>query len=108
VKLGEIAYARSGDKGENSNIGIAAINPKDYPFLCQFLTEDRVGQFFRKWNPRGVKRYELPKIYALNFILYQVLDGGASLNLRVDAQGKALGQALLQLDVTDAYAAYPH
>lgn len=106
MKLGDIAYARSGDKGGHVNIGLIAQDPKDYPFLCAFLEEKRVQTYFGKWKPVSVKRFALPKIHALNFMLYEVLDGGASLNLRADAQGKAFGQALLQMNISDAYTSY--
>lgn len=95
--LRDIAYARSGDKGSHVNIGVIALEPKDYAFLCTFLTEERVKEYFALLHPQKVVRYELPNLHALNFLLYDVLNGGASLNLHVDAQGKALGQALLQM-----------
>lgn len=95
--LKEIAYARSGDKGSNVNIGVIAIHPEDYQKLYSFLTEERVLKYFSKFNPKSVKRFELPNLNALNFILFDVLQGGGSVNLRIDAQGKTFGQALLQM-----------
>jgi hypothetical protein len=97
--LKEIAYARSGDKGSHVNIGLIAKKPEDYPFLLSYLTAEKVKLYFAELNPKEVIRYELPNLHALNFVLKDVLDGGASLNLRIDAQGKALGQALLSLCV---------
>lgn len=97
-KLYEIAHARSGDKGNNVNIAIFANTQKDYEFLKIFLTEEKVFLFFQELKPIHVKRYEVPNLQAFNFILTGVLEGGGSLSLRVDAQGKALGQALLELE----------
>lgn len=98
-QLKNIAYARSGDKGAHVNIGVIAITSTDYAYLTSFLTEERVKTYFAALNPTRVIRYELPNLAALNFILEDVLDGGASLNLRIDAQGKALGQAILEMEI---------
>jgi len=99
AKLKTIAYARSGDKGSHANIGVIAIKKEDYPKLLELLTEERVKHFFADLNPKKVIRYALPNLLALNFVLEGVLDGGASLNLRLDAQGKALGQLLLEMEL---------
>lgn len=80
--LKELAYARSGDKGSSANIGVIAYTEQDYRFLCEHLTADRVGDFFKCLAPRSVKRYELPNLWALNFVLTGVLDGGGSRSLR--------------------------
>lgn len=98
--LKEIAYARSGDKGSSVNIGVIALKQEDYPFLVGQLTEEKVAAYFSALKPKRVRRFLLPNLAALNFILEGVLDGGASLNLRSDAQGKALGQALLQIELS--------
>lgn len=103
-KLIEIAYARSGDKGGSANIGVIAIRDEDYPYLKQILTEERVQRFFSALHPKKVVRYELPNLSAINFILEGVLDGGGSLSLRIDAQGKALGQAILQMPLDEESA----
>lgn len=100
--LREIAYARSGDKGSDVNIGVIAKKPEDYPFLLTYLTAEKVKLYFVDLNPKEVVRYELPNLHAMNFVLKDVLEGGASLNLRIDAQGKALGQALLSMSL-EAY-----
>jgi hypothetical protein len=99
MKLKTIAYARSGDKGAHANIGVIAIHERDYPKLLELLTEARVQGFFADLKPKKVIRYALPNLLALNFVLEGVLDGGASLNLRLDAQGKALGQLLLEMEI---------
>ena len=95
-----IAYARSGDKGSNANIGVISYTPENYPLLVRWLTADRVEQFFKPLGVTKVVRYELPNLGALNFVLYDVLAGGASRSLMYDSQGKALAQALLEMQVT--------
>jgi len=97
IRLGDIAHARSGDKGSSANVGIIAYTPEGYTFLQRALTEERVEEYFKPLGPTKVTRYELPNLGALNFLLEGVLAGGGSRSLRVDAQGKALGQAILEL-----------
>lgn len=99
VPLYEIAYARSGDKGSGANIGVISRSEKNYPLLVKQLTEKRVAEFFKHLNPVKVKRYELPNLWALNFVLEGVLMGGGSRSLRADAQGKALGQAIMEMPI---------
>lgn len=104
VPLRRIAYARSGDKGANSNIGVIAYTAAGYEFLQKYLTQDKVEKYFKRLGVTSVIRYELPNLGALNFILRDALDGGGSRSLRIDSQGKALGQAILEMPVpiTDA------
>lgn len=97
MKLKELAYARSGDKGSNVNIGVIAYTGENYIFLREHLTEKRVASYFSRLGSREVKRFELPNLHAFNFVLYGALEGGGSVSLRTDAQGKALGQAILQM-----------
>jgi hypothetical protein len=97
MKLKDLAFARSGDKGANANIGVIARDRASYEFLRLHLTEEKVTEYFRDLGSRRVKRYELPNLLAFNFVLYGALDGGGSVSLRTDAQGKALGQAILQM-----------
>lgn len=99
LQLRQIAYARSGDKGSNVNIGVIAYTEDGYAFLEKYLTEEKVNAFFKLLHPKKVIRYKLPNLWALNFILEGVLDGGGSLSLHLDAQGKALGQALLEMPI---------
>lgn len=99
--LKDIAYARSGDKGPHVNIGVIAKKPEDYSFLLSYLTPERIKLYFMELNPKDIVRYELPNLHAMNFILKDVLEGGASLNLRIDAQGKAIGQALLSMSLEE-------
>jgi hypothetical protein len=98
MKLKEIAYARSGDKGGNANIGVIARNRAGYDFLKTHLTEEKVARYFHALGSRKVKRFELPNLMAFNFVLYGALDGGGSVSLRTDAQGKALSSAILQMN----------
>lgn len=100
ILLGTLAHARSGDKGNSSNIAVIAYSPEAYAFLEKALTSDKVKVFFQGLGVRAIHRYELPNLCALNFVLEGVLDGGGSRSLRTDAQGKALGQAILEMELT--------
>lgn len=106
IRLGKIAYARSGDKGAGANVGVIAHTADGFAFLRRTLTAERVEAFFSHATPGRVIRYELPNLLALNFVLPTILDGGGSVSLRVDAQGKALGQAILEMpiEVPDDFA----
>ena len=95
--LYEFAHARSGDKGNHANIGVIAYQQQDYDHLCRHLTAERVAEFFATLHPVRVERFELPKLWAINFMLYDCLAGGASRSLRIDTQGKLLGTAILEL-----------
>lgn len=97
--LGQIAHARSGDKGNHANIGVVANDRAAYDRLAAELTAERVADFFANLKPSRVERFELPKLWALNFVLYDVLAGGASRSLRIDTQGKLLGTAILELEL---------
>lgn len=99
VRLRDIAYARSGDKGSSANIGIIAFNQEGYSFLWEHLSAARVEGYFERMQPGPVRRYELPNLGALNFVLPAVLQGGGSRSIRVDPQGKCLGQILLEMQV---------
>ena len=99
VKLRQICYARSGDKGDTSNIGVLARTPEIYDWLVDNLTAPKVKQFFKGITFGEVIRYELDNIHALNFLLEETLGGGGTTSLMVDPQGKTLSQALLQMTV---------
>lgn len=99
IRLSEIAYARSGDKGDASNIGIIAYNRAVYGLLRSILTPERVRQHFHAICKGPVIRYEVPNILALNFILHGSLGGGGSGSLKTDAQGKTHGLGLLQMEI---------
>lgn len=97
--LRTIAYARSGDKGNSANVGIIAFNAHGFAFIKEYLTVARVKDYFAALKPSDVLRYELPNLNALNFVLEEALGGGGSQSLRIDSQGKALGQALLEMPI---------
>jgi hypothetical protein len=98
-KLVEIAHARSGDKGNNSNIGLIARDPRDYEILRREVTIERVKRHFSGICLGAVERFELPNIGALNFVLHDSLDGGGTLSLRTDAQGKTHAATLLMMEI---------
>lgn len=98
-RLGDLAFARSGDKGNHANIGVVARTGEAYAVLLRELTAERVAAFFAGLGATHVERFELPRIEALNFVLYNALAGGASQSLRIDTQGKLLGTALLELQL---------
>lgn len=99
VKLHTLAHARSGDKGSHANIAIIARKEAAFFVLENLLTADRVADFFAPLQPTQVLRYTLPKVQAFNFVLENILNGGGSSSLRLDAQGKALGQLLLEMEI---------
>ena len=99
IALKEIAHARSGDKGDAVNIGLIARAPHYYPILVEQVTAERVKRHFSELCRGPVERYELPNLHALNFVLRQALDGGGTVSLRVDAQGKTYSAALLRMEV---------
>jgi hypothetical protein len=106
IRLLDIAHARSGDKGDTANVGVIALDPSWYGVLEQFVTRKRVADHFRGMIQGDVERYELPNLNALNFLLHGALDGGGTLSLKTDAQGKVYSTALLRMviDVPDAEA----
>ena len=106
VRLLDIAHARSGDKGDTANVGVIALQANWYGVLDQFVTRTRVADHFRGMIEGDVERYELPNLNALNFLLHGALDGGGTLSLKTDAQGKVFSTALLRMviDVPDAEA----
>ena len=106
VRLLDIAHARSGDKGDTANVGIIALHERWYPVLAKYVTLDRVAEHFGQAITGDVERYELPNLWALNFLLHGALDGGGTLSLKTDAQGKVFSTALLRMtiDVPDAEA----
>jgi hypothetical protein len=99
IRLLDIAHSRSGDKGNTSNIGLIAKKPADYPTLVRYVTAERVKQHFAGVCKGKVERFELPNLNALNFLLHEALDGGGTLSLRADPQGKTLGTALLRMEI---------
>lgn len=106
VRLVDIAHARSGDKGDTANVGLIAIEPRWYDLLEQMITKERVSEHFDGMIDGPVERFQLPNLNALNFLLHGALDGGGTLSLKTDAQGKVYSTALLRmvLDVPDRQA----
>src|ERR671927_52889 len=104
VKLLDIAHARSGDKGDTANVGLIALRPEWYPILDRYVTRDAVARHFERVIDGPVVRFELPNLKALNFLLHGALDGGGTLSLKTDAQGKVYSTALLRLvlEIPDA------
>ncbi|MCC6772918.1 MAG: hypothetical protein IT360_17140 [Gemmatimonadaceae bacterium] len=103
VRLLDLAHARSGDKGDTANVGVIALRPEWYALLARELTVERVSRHFDGMLTGGVQRFELPNLQALNFLLHGALDGGGTLSLKTDAQGKVYSTAMLRLmlDVAD-------
>ena len=97
-QLRYLAHARSGDKGDTANIGVIALHPDLYPILVKELTAARVAKHFRGMAGK-VERFELPNLYALNFLLHDALDGGGTISLRTDAQGKVYSTAILRMEL---------
>jgi hypothetical protein len=99
IQLRQIAHARSGDKGDDANIGLVALKPEHYAVLVREVTAERVKQHFAGICRGDVERYELPNLNALNFVLHHALDGGGLVSLRMDSQGKTYGAALLRMEI---------
>ena len=98
LQLRYLAHARSGDKGDTANVGLIAFAPALYPLLAAQVTAQRVARHF-KGMVSGVERFELPNLNALNFLLHGALDGGGTLSLKTDAQGKVFSTALLRMEL---------
>lgn len=99
MRLRDIAHGRSGDKGNHANIGVIAYTPAGFAYLDRALTAERVAAWFAVLEPASVERYALPGIGAYNFLLREVLGGGASDSLRTDTQGKVLATSLLEMEL---------
>lgn len=99
IKLKELAFARSGDKGEASNVGVVARSDEAYKIIKKYLTSPVVKEHFHKICKGPVERYDLPNLRALNFILHDSLGGGGSESMKTDAQGKTHGLAMLELSI---------
>ena len=100
VALYDLAHARTGDKGDRSNISVIAFDAAHWPLLVDQVTEDRVARLFGHRHPAAVRRYLLPKLAAMNFVIDGVLDGGVNGSLNLDTHGKALAFRLLELPIT--------
>ena len=99
VRLYDLAHARTGDKGNRSNISVIAWHPQLWYTLVAQVTEAAVRGQFAHRQPSGVTRHLLPKLHAMNFVLDDVLDGGVNDSLNLDSHGKALSFHLLDLPI---------
>src|SRR5580765_7176257 len=99
VSLFDLAHARSGDKGDTANVGVIALKDEYYPLLVREVTAERVKKHFGEIVKGDVERFELPNLKALNFLLHGALDGGGTLSLMTDAQGKTFSTALLRMNI---------
>lgn len=99
LKLLQLAHARSGDKGDTANVGLIAYKPEYYALLVEQVTAERVKEHFKGICLGEVERFEVPNLHALNFLLHESLDGGGTLSLKTDAQGKTYSAALLRMEI---------
>ena len=99
IPLSRVAHTRSGDKGDTANIGVIALSEHYYPIILREVTCEKVKAHFKTLVKGRVERFELPNLAALNFLLYEALGGGGTISLRLDAQGKTLGAALLRMEI---------
>ena len=99
IPLYELAHARTGDKGNRSNISVIAYRPEDFAILLREVTSEKVREHFSFRKPTAVQRYELPNLCALNFVMDDVLEGGVNLSLNLDTHGKSLSYWLLAMEI---------
>jgi hypothetical protein len=99
IALSTIAHGRSGDKGNHANVAIIAYTQTGYDWLRTHLTADAVANYFAPMQPSRVERFEAANVWGLNFLLHDILAGGASRSLRIDTQGKTLALTLLQMEI---------
>lgn len=99
IRLLEICHGRSGDKGDTANIGLIARKEEYYPIIRKYVTAERVARHFQGIALGRVERFELPNLWALNFLLHNALGGGGTKSLKNDAQGKTLAAALLRMEI---------
>lgn len=99
MKLKEIAHSRTGDKGEISNISLIPYDPADYEMLKEKVTPEKVKEYFKDICKGEVVRYDIDSLCAFNFVLDKTLGGGVTRSLAVDKHGKALGMALLEMEI---------
>jgi hypothetical protein len=104
MKLRDIAHARTGDKGDTSNISVICYEPGDFAFLAEHLTVERVREQLAGTVQGKVTRYELPGLGALNFVLEGALGGGVTRSLALDIHGKSLSSSLLELELPEPQA----
>ena len=101
MKLHDIAIARSGDKGDRATLSVIALSPAHYPLIERLLTAERVQAHYRGVVRGAVTRHTLPHLGALHFVMEQALAGGVTRSLALDAHGKTLSSAILDIDIGD-------
>ena|SRR2546425_10058202 len=99
IQLIRIAHARSGDKGDTGNVGLIARKPEYYPIIRKYVTAEAAKRHFEGICEGNVERFEMPNLYALNFLLHNSLGGGGTVSLKNDAQGKTLSSAMLRMEI---------
>lgn len=99
IQLLDICHARSGDKGDAANVGLIAREERFYPIIKKEITAAKVKKHFKGICQGKVERFELPNLWALNFLLHETLGGGGTVSLKQDAQGKTLAAALLRMEI---------
>ena len=101
MKLREIAHSRTGDKGNTANISVIAYDPAHFAFLKKHVTAEKVKEFFSDIVEGDVVRYELPKVGALNFVMYKALGGGVTRTLALDIHGKSLSSSIMNFEIPE-------
>lgn len=99
MKLHDIAHARTGDKGDISNISVIAYDPANWSLIRDMVTAERVAAHFETFDARDISRYEIPQLQALNFVIRGALAGGVARSLALDAHGKCLASILLEMQI---------
>lgn len=99
VLLYDLAHGRSGDKGDTVNVGVIARRPEYWDTIRTALTSERVAAHFEGMFDGRIERFELPNLHALNFLLHGALDGGGTVSLMTDAQGKTFSTAMLRMEI---------
>lgn len=101
TRVHDLAHARAGDKGNTSNVVVVAYDAAGWARIDRDLTEQRVAEVFGVLGARAVRRYRLPRLHALNFVIADALAGGVSRSLRIDPHGKSLSALLLMIELPD-------
>jgi hypothetical protein len=99
MKLHDIAHARTGDKGDISNISVIAYDPANWSLIRDMVTAERVAAHFETFDVRDISRYEISQLHALNFVISGALAGGVTRSLALDAHGKCLASILLEMQI---------
>jgi hypothetical protein len=105
MRLGDVAFGRSGDKGDTLNVSVVVAEPADWEWLRATVTVDRVREMYGPVVDGEIERFELPGIPAFNFVMRNTLGGGVSRTLGIDLHGKSWGALLLTMDIGDRPAA---